>query len=618
MLVTYDNNHIILNAPDDNINNNRRNCNIIFVIDISGSMDTIASPVNENGESDDLSRLNLACHSINTIIQSLEEKDEVGIISFNNNACIKLSMTKMNHNGKVLAKMVIDNLQASGSTNIYDGLKKAFDMLEKIRNDNNNSIVLLTDGIANINPANGILNTLISNYDVTTMKPFSLNTFGFSYDINSELLKEIADNYNGIFGFIPECSMVGTVFVNFLANLLITHLINIKLEITYMDDTIETINTGAILYGSSRDFILDTDKNIKSFDLYYKNDKIDYTLVPYVYDDEKYVNNKTRISIIKIIKEYCLANDVYKDNDELVKILDNYYNSINKTYGTTNKFVKNYIKDYMDPDVVYDNYGVNNNSAQIKLAISKKDYYNKWGKHYLTSLMYGYDRQLCINFKDHGIQNFLTPTFEEIRNKIENIFCNIPPPTPKIIRKTTTRIDSMENYYRTDSICFDGEGTVYMADNTSKTVKELKKDDEILTMNNRTAKIVCIIKQNIYANVEVCHVNGMYITPYHPIFIYNKWSFPKEHFKIENKIISTLYNIVLDCNHTILINFIPVITLGHDFKYNTVTKHEYFGTNKVIDDLKKFIGYEKGLIECNKMEGVRDTITNTIIKLNIY
>jgi len=616
MLVSYDNNHIILNAPD-NINR-QRNCNIIFVIDISGSMDIIASPVNENGESDDLSRLNLACHSINTIIQSLEENDEVGIISFNNCAYTKLIMTKMNDNGKTLAKMVIDNLQAAGSTNIYDGLKKAFEMLETVKNDNNNSIVLLTDGIANINPENGILNTLISNYDVTKMKPFSLNTFGFSYDINSELLKEIADNYNGIFGFIPECSMVGTVFVNFLANLLITHLINIKLEITYSDNTIETINTGAILYGSSRDFILETDKNIKSFDLYYKNDKIYYTLVPYVYNDDNYVNNKTRLSIIKIIKEYCLVNNIYKDNDEIVKILDNYYDSINKTYGTTNIFVKNYIKDYIDPDVVYNNYGVNNNSAQIKLAISKKDYYNKWGKHYLTSLMYGYERQLCINFKDYGIQNFLTPTFETTRNKIENIFCNIPPPTPKVIRKTTTRINSMENYYRTDSVCFDGEGTVYMADNTSKLVKELKKDDEILTMNNKTAKIVCIIKQNIYSNADVCHVNGMYITPYHPIFIYNKWSFPKDHFKIETKLISTLYNIVLDSNHTILINFIPVITLGHDFKYNNVTKHEYFGSNKVIDDLKDFDGYNEGLIECNKMVGLRDPDTNNIVKLNIY
>jgi hypothetical protein len=596
MLVSYNNNHISLNAPPSSLNR----CNIIFVIDISGSMDTIASPVNENGESDDLSRLNLACHSINTIVQSLEDNDEVGIIAFNDCAYIKLGMTKMNENGKSLAKMVIDNLQACGSTNIYDGLRKAFSMLEKITNDNNNSIVLLTDGIANINPAGGILNALITNYDVS--KPFILNTFGFSYNINSQLLKEIADNYNGIFGFIPECSMVGTVFINFLANLLITHLINVKMTVTYIDDTTETINTGSILHGSSRDFILD--KNIKSVDLYYNNKKIDYSLMPYEYNNDIIINNKTRITIVKMIKDYYLI-----ENSNLIKIIDDYYSQLNKDYGLLNEHIKNYIKDYINPD---------NSSAQIKMAIENKNYYHKWGKHYLISLMYGYEKQMCINFKDYGVQNFLTSIFENVRNKIENIFCNISPPVPKIIRKTTTRINSMENYYRSDSVCFDGEGSVYMANNTTKLVKELKKDDEILTMNNKFAKIVCVIKQNINSIVDVCYVNGMYITPYHPIYIYNRGSFPISHFKVEKKFIKIIYNIVLDNHHSILINFIPVITLGHDLKYNNVTRHEYFGSNKVLDDLKSFKGYENGLIECNKMEGIRDIKTNTIIKLNIY
>ena len=74
----------------ENIN---KNCNIIFVIDTSGSMDIIASEKNENGECDDLTRLNLACHSIKTIIESLSENDEIGIISFSSIAYKKLEMT---------------------------------------------------------------------------------------------------------------------------------------------------------------------------------------------------------------------------------------------------------------------------------------------------------------------------------------------------------------------------------------------------------------------------------------------------------------------------------------------------------------------------------------------
>jgi hypothetical protein len=57
-------------------------------------MDIIASDKNENGECDDLTRLNLACHSIITIIESLTDNDEIGIISFNHLAHTNLKMTK--------------------------------------------------------------------------------------------------------------------------------------------------------------------------------------------------------------------------------------------------------------------------------------------------------------------------------------------------------------------------------------------------------------------------------------------------------------------------------------------------------------------------------------------
>jgi|688.fasta_scaffold169456_2 uncharacterized protein YegL len=626
MQVSYNQNHITLKAfkSDDE----RKRCNIIFVIDISGSMDSIASPTNDNGECDDLTRLNLACHSIKTIISSLHDDDSVGIITFNSNAFIKMDLTNMNSNGKNLAYMVIENLEANGTTNIYDGLKKAFEMLETIKNNNNTSIVLLTDGVSNNDPPNGILQTLINNYDINKMKPFTLNTFGFSYDINSELLRSLANYYNGIFGFIPECSMVGTVFINYLTNLLATHVINLKVDITYDDNTREIINTGSILYNSQRDLIMD--KNIKSVDLFYNNSKIDYQKIEYINDEINYNNNKTRIEIVKIINtiidnyqnKFECCNKIKKisnlinsfSSNDLIDILDKYY--IHIYNNNNNEHIKNYVKDYMNNDVIYDNYNINNNAGQIKLALSNNNYYDKWGKHYLISLMYGYENQLCINFKDNGIQNFLTPNIEKIRNEIETNFCNIPPPVPKVIRAKTTRLSSMEAYYRTDSVCFDGNGIVYMSNNTTKLVKELKKGDEILTMNNKTAKIICIIKQNINSKIDVCYVNGIYITPYHPIFIYNKWNFPITHFKSENKYIDSIYNLVLDSNHSILINFIPVITLGHNFNYNNITKHEYFGSNKVINDLEKMNGYEEGLIECNKLEVIRNRNTNEVIKLN--
>ena len=583
----------------ENIN---KNCNIIFVIDVSGSMDIIASDKNENGECDDLTRLNLACHSIITIIESLTDNDEIGIISFNHLAHTNLKMTKMNENGKTIAKMVINNLNAGGTTNIYDGLKNSFELLKTIGNDNNNSIVLLTDGVSNADPPNGILQTLMTTYNSIDLKPFSLNTFGFGYDINSILLTDIANNYNGIFGFIPDCSMVGTVFINFISNLLTTYLINIKMNIIFSDNTTKIINTGAILYDGRRDFIIENKNEIKSIELFYNNNIIDYSLIKEDLSlDLDYKSNKFRTDIIKtilsLIDDQPISNDKIKNNEI---IMNNLYTNIEN-----NEVIQNYLKDYI-------------NDGQIKLALCHSNiYFNKWGKHYLLSLMHGYDRQMCINFKDNGVQNFITTPFTNIRDKIELIFCNIPPPQPKIIRATTTRISSMEGYYRTDSGCFDGDGTVLLANNTFMKVKELKKGDKLLNHNNKECIIECIIKQNINSDVDVCSVNDMLISPYHPIFLFNKWVFPATEFKIHKRFIESYYNIVLESDDTIIINSIPVITLGHNLNTNEITKHDYYGTNKIRDDLKMIDGYDNGLIECKLIETIRCPKTNNVIKINV-
>jgi len=364
------------------------------------------------------------------------------------------------------------------------------------------------------------------------------------------------------------------------------------------------INTGAILYDGRRDFIIENRNEIKSIELFYNNNIIDYSLIKEDLSlDLDYKSNKFRTDIIKtilsLIDDQPISNDKIKNNEI---IMNNLYTNIE---NNNNELIQNYLKDYL-------------NDGQIKLALCHSNiYFNKWGKHYLLSLMHGYDRQMCINFKDNGVQNFITTPFTNIRDKIELIFCNIPPPQPKIIRATTTRISSMEGYYRTDSGCFDGDGTVLLANNTYMKVKELKKGDKLLNHNNDECIIECIIKQNINSDVDVCSVNGMLISPYHPIFLFNKWVFPATEFKIHKRFIESYYNIVLESNDTIIINSIPVITLGHNLNTNEITKHDYYGTNKIRDDLKIIEGYDNGLIECKMIKTIRCPKTNNVIKINV-
>ena len=83
--------------------------------------------------------------------------------------------------------------------------------------------MLLTDGQPNILPPLPHLD-MLREYKAEHHKEldFTLSTFGFGYSLDTQLLEGLSVEGHGIYSFIPDAAMVGTVFVNFLANILST------------------------------------------------------------------------------------------------------------------------------------------------------------------------------------------------------------------------------------------------------------------------------------------------------------------------------------------------------------------------------------------------------------
>ncbi len=76
------------------------------------------------------------------------------------------------------------------------------------------AILLLTDGLPNVEPPRGTL-PMLKRYKETNALPCaSIGTFGFGYNLDSALLEGIAKEGNGMYAFIPDASFVGTAFVN--------------------------------------------------------------------------------------------------------------------------------------------------------------------------------------------------------------------------------------------------------------------------------------------------------------------------------------------------------------------------------------------------------------------
>jgi hypothetical protein len=105
------------------------------------------------------------------------------------------------------------------STNLWDGLLKGMQQVKKGNVANTlSSVFLLTDGVPNVEPPRGHIPMMQKFIDENPHLKFSVNVFGFGYNLMSSLLLEIALNGGGNYSFIPDASFVGTVFVHSVSN----------------------------------------------------------------------------------------------------------------------------------------------------------------------------------------------------------------------------------------------------------------------------------------------------------------------------------------------------------------------------------------------------------------
>merc|ERR1712039_838442 len=68
--------------------------------------------------------------------------------------------------------------------------------------------------------------------------------------------------------------------------------------------------------------------------------------------------------------------------------------------------------------------------GQVAEAFSRIEWYEKWGIHFLPSLLTAHRSQQCNNYKDPGVQHYGGELFMRLRDEAEEIFCNLEAPRP--------------------------------------------------------------------------------------------------------------------------------------------------------------------------------------------
>lgn len=161
--------------------------------------------------------------------------------------------------------------------------------------------------------------------------------------------------------------------------------------------------------------------------------------------------------------------------------------------------------------------------------------------------------------------------------------------------------------------CFHENCLVCLEDGTTKSVKDVRRGDTLMTADGLKGNVTYVVKiRRKNKNRPLIRFDsGLIITPWHPIRVDGKWIFPRDIGTETIVECEEVYNFALDCGHIAIINGIECVTLGHHFK-GDVIEHPYYGTDKVLNDLRVLDVFNDGFLELLSGSIVRNNKTGLV------
>ena len=198
--------------------NERPAANLVFLIDVSGSM----------GAPDKLGLLKPAMRMLS---KSLNENDTLSIVVYAGASGVVLEPTAGNNTQAISA--AISQLQTGGSTNGRAGIELAYDMAAKnFTKEGINRVILATDGDFNVGLSDvGALKKLIEKKRESGI---ALTTLGFGTgDYNDHLMEQLADVGNGAYAYIDTLNEARKVLSDEVTSTLLTIAKDVKIQIEF-------------------------------------------------------------------------------------------------------------------------------------------------------------------------------------------------------------------------------------------------------------------------------------------------------------------------------------------------------------------------------------------------
>ncbi|MEX1239491.1 MAG: YfbK domain-containing protein, partial [Cyclobacteriaceae bacterium] len=193
-------------------------CNLVFLIDVSGSMNQA-------------NKLPLVKKSFQLLVDQLRSQDHVAMVVYAGAAGAVLEPTSGDNKKKILA--AIDQLQAGGSTAGGAGLRLAYSLAkEHYKQNGNNRVILATDGDFNVGESsNEAMEELIGE---KRKEGVFLTVLGYGAgNLKDSKMEILADKGNGNYAYIDNLTEARKVLVNEFGGTLFTIATDVKLQLEF-------------------------------------------------------------------------------------------------------------------------------------------------------------------------------------------------------------------------------------------------------------------------------------------------------------------------------------------------------------------------------------------------
>lgn len=579
----------------------RRPLNLSLVLDVSGSMSRQASMPSSNGVAENYAfqLLDVVKHACKAICQQMSETDVLSLVVFSTNASIAFAARRMTGEAKENFISTLNKIDTCGETNLFDGIRLGVETLhiasDMAHADALNQVITLTDGEPTRYPVTGnesAVKQLALKYE--NFK-FTLNMLALGFnEMKSQELATLAQIGNqGGFTYIPDMGMVGSVFVNLVSTIFST--VEQNISVTVNDNSSQQPTTVVVP-------LLQSGQTVDVW-------------IP--------VNRVESVDVCVGLPEDALISiDLTDDdvarahaNDELIKSLALEANRSVEPKSDNFDFPSWCKKELVSSLPVY----VDMMSEGRKAL--QKQYFVKWGRHYLQSLYSAHTRKVCNNFKDKGVQSYATEFFLRCQAEGDKAFNTLPAPTSSCINGKTVHNSSQLN--NNNNPCVHGNSLVLMADGSTKMAQNIVKGDVVRTENVtvdgsivNTATIQCVLKTKCENNMmHMCKLpSGLIVTPYHPVATTMPCCFQLPYNIIQPVLVpcDAVYSFLLlptDQGKAMIIDNTFVVVLGNELS-DGVANHLFFSSRSAITcALNQCKGWANGYITFNFGPITRDPKT---------